>query len=349
LVAPEGLTTEGLSSSALEVVQTEFKRVAKEFEEIQKGSSRRRRRRLGDYFKSRYGEKNPPPWQEGLLTEDDIWLHVADLGTRIEDEFEPVSSPLLTKWAKSIWQHDEFEVGGKKFRTKVSQDGVMAYPPDREVYINGTIEAFDDSDGSWREVGYFMRRISEDNPGVVYSDELKIGTSTVRDTSRLSPDELRNLQFGDSVKGSGFASILNGHAFSLLRSSGFTEAEVSAVDDGAYVWGKIGYRSKSKEEIKKLVEKFRNELKAFRSDRDSIIEDENQAEIVEYLLELARSVDYDPDGPQWPEFIEAVLIGAKDRDRASRVKAWFQSNIPFDKGVLPFTDDLVPLDPRVNE
>jgi hypothetical protein len=210
-----------------------------------------------------------------------------------------------------------------------------------------------------------MRRISEAHPGTVFSEELKLGSGTLyilrdsegqplrdedgnylRRDANLTPKEKKDIQFGDKVRGDGFASLFNGHAFTLLGGSGFTQAEVNAVDDGAYVWGRVGYRSENPESIEYLVNSMRKELASFRAGMSSILADKDQAELIEYLIELSSASNFSYDSPQWPEFITALTESAVDGARSREIREWFQNYAPFDRGTLPFTPDLVALDPR---
>jgi hypothetical protein len=360
----------------LEKVSSTFQKAKALFDKAQKRSSERRTKRVGDLLRTRYGSGQPPPWQKGLMSINDIWFIVANLdkGDQDEDNFDTVEDSRITAWAKQIWEHEELDTGKFKFRTEV--DNVDIYANDGEIYISGSIKAYDPDRDEWVLVGMFMRRLSETDEETVYSEELKMGSGLlyiVRDAegnplrdvdgnyvrrggANEPGDEGFDVEFGDKVRGGGFASLFNGHAFTLLRASGFKSANVHAVDDGAFVWGKIGYRSESVGMIKNLVDKMEEQLDAFRksarsgsSAGSSIIDNEEQAKIIEYLIELAKASNYSYDAPQWPEFILALsdFDGANGGSgKNKKLAQWFQDFAPFDRGTLPFTDELVPLDPR---
>lgn len=353
------------SEKLVGAIRSRYRKEAKRFDEALDATNARRRNRVGDMLSQRYGDGQPPPWLKDLASEDELWTELTVKGLDISDPYESVNSDFIYNWANSVWGHEELRTDNFTFRTRVTPEGISAYAEDGEIYINGLVEAFDEESDEWREVGSFMRRISEAHPGTVFSEELKLGSGTLyilrdsegqplrdedgnylRRDNNLTSEQKKDIKFGDKVRGDGFASLFNGHAFTLLGGSGFTQAEVNAVDDGAYVWGRVGYRSESPEDIELLVNSMRKELASFRAGRSSILADKNQAELIEYLIELSSASNFSYDSPQWPEFITALTESAVGGARSRQVREWFQNYAPFDRGTLPFTPDLVAFDPR---
>jgi hypothetical protein len=355
-----------LDSRIVQAIKEKYEQAAAAFERLFLSASSSRQGLVGRFMRDKYGDDIPPPWLAGLASEDELWTEVAILGQSVEDPYEPVDSDFIYNWARSIWEHDEIKTRNFTFRTRISDEGVSAFPEDGEIYINGEIEAYDQESQEWRRVGEFLRRISENSPGTIFSEELKLGSGMLyilrdsegipmrdsegnylRRDGDLTEAQRKDVAFGDLVRGDGFASLFNGHAFALLSASGFARAEVNAVDDGAYVWGRVGYRSSNANSIRALVSSMADALKNFRSGNPSIVNSTEQAEMIEYLIELSKASNYAYEAPQWPEFIAAISAGNMNSDRKRQIKEWFQDHAPFDRGVLPFTPDIVAPDPRI--
>ena len=272
----------------------------------------KRQRILSDYLNKRYGEGNAP-WKE--MTPER--LQELALAARRGDR---EAKTALSDWAKEMYSHAEIEgMNGKTYRTIAtigSNDG-------RSIGISVQIQR-QAPDGTWVGVGSSSRNISLDNPPTLYNSTMFINKA--------------------ADKNSGIQTIYNQHAFMYAKAAGFKQVGVSAVQDGPYVWGKVGFR----EQIQtRQIANMNNELIKFRSGQPSLIREESDARIIEHLIaEFVR----DETKPRHMDFIVAISnrerSATEKKAREKEIKDWFLGNMAFSHGKFDLEENDIMADPR---
>lgn len=266
---------------------------------------------LALYLNDRYGEGNAP-WKE-MTAERRI-----DLGRRAARGDADAKQELIA-WAKAMYEHPEIQgTNNETYRNKAT----VSYGPNA-LSVNLEIQR-KNADGTWTKVGFGTRTIYHTEvPAHVYNNRLEVS-------------EQRS-------KNSGIQTIINQHAFMYGQAAGFEYFGVSAIDDGPYVWGRIGFTQKIAPDG---VAKMNNELSKFRDGGNSIIKNETDARIIEHVIgEWIR----DPEKVRHLDFISALSIegnGQAKKDRDTELRNWFVSNMAFSSGKLNLNDNNISPDPR---
>ena len=225
----------------------------------------------------------------------------------------------LLAWATAMYSHPEIEgKNGKTYRTVAN-----ARLSGSSISVSVSIERKDANRG-WVNVGESSRTIYHgEQPAHVYNNRMFI-------TERES-------------KNAGIQTIYNQHAFMYGQAAGFEYFGVSAVDDGPYVWGRVGFTQRIDTES---VSKMNDEIVKFRSGQSSIVKNETDARIVEHVIgEWIRN----PDKVRHLDFISALSIegtGQAKKDRDKELRDWFVSRMAFSSGKLNLNDNKISPDPR---
>lgn len=227
----------------------------------------------------------------------------------------------LENWAKAMYSHAEIQgSNGKTYRT-VAQASLSG----DQIYVRTSIQV-KKPDGTWSEVGDSGRTIYL-NENRVYNNSLFIRAQ--------------------GHKNNGIQTIYNQHAFMYAKAAGFTKFNVTAADDGPYVWGRVGFET-DRPIPGDSVTRMMAQVNAFRrGDSSSIVKNEEDAQIIEYLVQKHRD---NPSSVRHMDFIYALTnAGAtetKRRARDTELRNWFVRNMPMGGGTFYLDKNLIKADPR---
>jgi hypothetical protein len=319
---PEG----GLSPEKIEKLE---KDMAKRYANLRK----KRGGIVGKWMIKTYGNEDPPPW------ETDKNIKIEELQNLVRGN--AADKARVKEWVKQVYAIDEV-VGrnGLRFRVQI-QDGDIDASGQR-ISFSGSVQAFNTDTNEWENVGKTVRTLNVSS-GLVSNDKLMIGAKGGY-----------NNPFANGARNEGFTSVYNPHAFTWLKASGFKRAEVGAIGDGRFVWGRYGFRQDLARngEGRRLATSLMAEVTKYRNgERDGLIRTDLDADLIEYLTTIATQKDFAIDAPQHPEYILA-LAGDKNFTEAEKVaydeklQEWFVNVSPFGTGVYDFNDQNVPDDPR---
>ena len=284
--------------------------VARQAEERVNRAIKTRQNILADYLNTRYGEGSAP-WKDMTPARYQELTREARLG-------DADARRELQEWAKQMYSHPEINgPNGKKYRTlagtRWNGDGLS---------VSVDIER-QDPDGSWTNIGSSARTIRTGNPPSIYNNNMFIRSA--RD------------------KNSGIQTIYNQHAFMYAKAAGFSHIDVTAVDDGRFVWGKIGFKQRLDSN---KIEKMNDEVSKFRAGQDSLIDSESDARIIEHLIgKYVR----DPNSVRHIDFVTAISnskVGAAKKTRNTAIKNWFTENMVFSGGSFSLEENKIVADPR---
>jgi hypothetical protein len=272
---------------------------------------KKRQKILADYLNQRYGEGNSP-WKEMTSERREELVRLADRG-------DADAQNQLIRWATEMYKHDEIKgVNGKTYRTV----------PTVNYYGNGTLSVGvviqRQSNGRWNDVGTSSRTIyAGENPPKVYNSTMFINVA--------------------ADKNSGIQTIYNQHAFMYAKAAGFKQFSVSAVDDGRFVWGKIGFRQRIDQ---RPVAQMFQEVAKFRDGSSSLIKNESDARIIEHLV---QQYVRNPDNVRHIDFVTAISnteTGAAKKTRDKEIMDWFKAYMPFGGGAFDLDENKIVADPR---
>lgn len=320
--APEG----GLTPEKIDKLE---KDMAKRYANLRK----KRGGIAGRWMIKTYGNEDPPPW------ETDKNIKIEELQNLVRGN--AADKARVKEWVKQVYAIDEV-VGrnGLRFRVQI-QDGDIDASGQR-ISFSGSVQAFNTDTNEWENVGKTARTLNVSS-GLVSNDKLMIGAKGGY-----------NNPFANGARNEGFTSVYNPHAFTWLKASGFKRAEVGAIGDGRFVWGRYGFRQDLARngEGRRLATSLMTEVTKYRNgERDGLIRTDLDADLIEYLTTIATQKDFAIDAPQHPEYILA-LAGDKNFTEAEKVaydeklQEWFVNVSPFGTGVYDFNDQNVPDDPR---
>lgn len=144
---------------------------------------------------------------------------------------------------------------------------------------------------------------------------------------------------GIQDRGAGIQTIYNQHAFMFLGKVGVTEARVTAVSDGAFVWGRIGYKNSTNV----TLSNFEREMRMFENfGPGGLISNEEEYYRVKYLVEKQRR----GERVFHQDWIFAVAQSGGDRKsrelRETMIKEWFKVYANFSGGTLQFSEQGIP-------
>lgn len=200
---------------------------------------------------------------------------------------------------------------------------------------SGYVQARRSDESNWVNIGHFQRFLQWSNGHVSHS-HLYLGNQA---SSYITQ---RGQRLGDKLKASGFSETFNGHALRVLRRAGFKTAGVNAGWDGAYVWGRAGFRNGGNRT--RMASEMRNEVAQWSRGRPSIVRSQDQANLWEYV---ARRLDETPDDTDPYDHIEAIVaiddsatIADPDerKQRSAEIMRWFLNNATFSSGVLDIAE-----------
>ena len=265
---------------------------------------------LADYLDERYGAGNAP-WLEMTPDRRKELVRLANGG-------DAQAKRELTSWAREMYKHDNLESrDGRKYRTVV--EGV--------TYRNGELGVtvsiqHQGANGGWSEIGTSYRTVKVgNNPPTIYNNNMFIRV--------------------EGHKNAGIQTIYNQHAFMYAKAAGFKNVSVTAVDDGRYVWGRIGYRQRLSAG---QINNMRQELQNFERGQNSVVvKNVEDAQIIKYLL---GRYDRDNNSVRHIDFVYAITPRTKADE--ARVKSWFTDNMTFTGGVFDLDENMIAADPRQN-
>ena len=275
----------------------------------------RRSKRVGEFMRQVYGDRDAA-WlaPDRLRAEDimDMW--------RDSDRQEEVLD-----WITQIYELDDFEAkNGVIFNTQLTEATWDDWGTG--IKVSGDIRVLDpdpDADEPYITIGTFERVLNPDD-GYVYHASMFLSPSD-------APDSLQ-----ESIKNSGFATIFNGHAITWLKGAGFKHSKVTAIDDGPFVWPRLGFVEESPARRRQMTESMMAQLEAYRAGKKSIIANDRDAAKIQYLLDQTSSNHSD-----------YILALSNRDDKDGVVKDWFRFHpAKFDSGELDYSDWSFPDDPR---
>ena len=137
-------------------------------------------------------------------------------------------------------------------------------------------------------------------------------------------------------RGADIQTIYNQHAFLFLKQIGISKAKVGAVDDGQYVWARVGFNGGNISE---------NQLGGFKKAL-SFYENFGQGGLINSEAEYFRiksMIAQTRGGKKFihQDWIFAIDDPANDKVRREFVKHWFKSNLPFSSGTFSFAKNKI--------
>ena len=317
----------------VELTPEEMVKLEKDMAERYANLRKKRGGIVGRWMVKTYGDGDPPPW------ETDKNIKIEELREMVTRK-SPEDMVRLREWVKQVYAIDEV-VGrnGLRFRVQIEDSDIQIR--DSQIDFVGKVRAFNVDTNEWEDVGGVVRIINVKG-GYVTNAQLMLGKSAGYDNP-----------LGNKAKNEGFTSVFNPHAFTWLKASGFERAEVTAISDGRFVWGRAGFRQERGSVMgDRIADLLMEEVKKYRDgEEDGLIRTDLDADLIEYLTTVAKQKDFTIDAPQNPEYILA-LAGDKNFTEAEKkaydrqLQEWFTVNAPFGTGKLVFTDENVPDDPR---
>lgn len=283
-----------------------------------KATLRKRAKNLGKFLTQKYGDE-PAPW----LAQDRV--------TR--DTLRDLSSDQVRDWVAKVYEHDEIITpSGLVFRTRLNDSSSTFRSGQADIY--GDIEVKDPRTGQWYRAGGFHRSLS-DGSGRVSHHSMSISGGSVPDYMKVQ------------IRNSGFTNMFNGHAITWLKGAGFESSGISAVDDGPFVWPRLGFRTSNPQAIEDIHDAMRIQLNDFRNGRGRLIANDRDAAKIEFLLNQPRRGT--ASDVQHTDFILAL----SNRDDEDQVVRNFFRSVPssgyqatWSSGDLEYTDRAFPDDPR---
>lgn len=272
---------------------------------------KRRGRVIGAYMRQRYGANKP--WLDRNVN---IPVEELDRLSRTNE-----GEARVEQWVRAVLGHDEIVTkDGTKFRTVIKPNGILVHNGSASAEL--TVEGFNPATQQWETVGRSTRSFNFRDKNMYSATLFMNGDAGYRS------------EFAKSTKDKGFQSVYNPHAWTWAKASGFKGVSVSAVADGTYVWGRMGYRSPNRNDYVRLNSRFQEEFDNFRAGRASIIKTEEDAAAVSHLLTKGREANFDPaTSPAHFDFIVA-LGDSNDDARKAELKTWFQRNANFSAGTI---------------
>jgi len=288
---------------------------------------------VGAWMIKTYGNEDPPPWKTDKNIKIDELLRLT--------RGDAADKTRVKEWVKQVYAIDEV-VGrnGLRFRVQIQDEDIQA--SGGRISFAGSVQAFNTDTNEWENVGKTVRTLNV-SQALVGNDKLMIGAKGGY-----------NNPFANGARNEGFTSVYNPHAFTWLKASGFERANVGAIGDGRFVWGRYGFRQEMVDlgRGRRLADNLMEEVKKYRDgERNGLIRTDLDADLIEYLTSVAKQKNFSIDAPQHPEYILA-LAGDKNFTEAEKVaydqklQEWFVNVSPFGTGVYDFNDQNVPDDPR---
>ena len=191
---------------------------------------------------------------------------------------------------------------------------------DGYIVVDVTFNEIDENGNAIREAGSSERYINVDE-GYVDNKYMVLG--------RRSPID----------KNAGIQTIYNQHAFMYLSQIGVTEARVGTMDDGPYVWARIGFIQQDRlsagqmRDINDILERYRQigPVGIIGSD-------------AEYRRVLAL-YDMWQNGADISHQDFIFAFDSTDKFRALRQKEWFRVNFGLGYGIFNFAEQFVTANP----
>lgn len=188
--------------------------------------------------------------------------------------------------------------------------------------------------GSDFDVGVTFDEVDEN--GTVIRNGVATSYRTV--TPRTNSVYNNSMGIGSEAdKGSGIATIYNQHAFYWLSKIGIERANVTAVNDGAFVWARIGYKRGAPS-----TNGFSDELARFEKfGPGGLISNQEEYWKIKYLVQKSPPATHQ-------EFILALASssvsggrGSSANAREQQIKEWFKRYAGFGGGTLSFAEQKV--------
>ena len=292
--------------------------LARQAEQRVKDAIEGRQRTLALHLDRQYGAGNAP-WKEMTLQKRQELLRDAQ-GRGPEAS---AARNQLEAWAKAMYSHPEIQgSNGKTYRSVAT-----ASLSGNQITVSVNFEV-KNANGTWTNMGDSSRYLDL-NAGVVRN-----GTMFIR---------------GNDHKNNGIQTVYNQHAFMYAKAAGFEKITVGTADDGPYVWGRIGFEAPIPNTH---VSNLNTQLNAFRRGDTSIIKNEEDANIIEYLIEKHKD---NPNSVRHMDFIYALTnpYGNDEREakraRDKELRDWFATNMGLGSGTFYLDKNLIKADPRDEE
>lgn len=223
-----------------------------------------------------------------------------------KEKFDALPNAEKIAYIKEAYSHSKIEgSNGKLYNAVASVTG-----SGRSFGVQVTFNEIDKDGRVLRTVGSSSRTVN--------STYVKQNTMFV--TSKLD-------------RGADIQTIYNQHAFLYLKKMGITAAKVGAVDDGRYVWARVGFINPTPLGFGRLSV-LEKELKFFEKfGAGGLISSEAEYMRIRSILSQARQ------GKTFShqEIIFAIDDPSGNKPRGEFVKQWFVTNMGSDGGKLSFT------------
>jgi hypothetical protein len=223
-----------------------------------------------------------------------------------KEKFDALPTAEKIAYIKEAYSHSKIEgSNGKLYNAVASVSG-----SGRSFSVQVTFNEIDKDGRVLRTVGSSSRSVN--------STYVKQNTMFV--TSKLD-------------RGADIQTIYNQHAFLYLKKMGITAAKVGAVDDGRYVWARVGFINPTPLGFGRLSV-LEKELKFFEKfGAGGLISSEAEYMRIRSILNQARQ------GKTFShqEIIFAIDDPSGNKPRGEFVKQWFVTNMGSEGGKLSFT------------
>jgi hypothetical protein len=237
---------------------------------------------LANHVVERYGQTDAP-WLDAdhnpQNIDDFYQMYDAARGTG-----DRAAEDAMWRWAQSVWGHS-VEDGSIPIRTR---DGSLFKTvldrSESSVPLNfyGNIFKFNEDTQDWEKVGHFSRSI--------YSRPSIGGATTNNSYMYMGADAGIHTVFASEARNSGFQTVFNPHTFMWANAAGFVGTNVTPISDGTYVWARVGFRPQNDDYYRNLATAMTDKLQDYRAGIDSIILNDAQAALVEFLINKSESL-----------------------------------------------------------
>jgi hypothetical protein len=314
----------------------------------------RRRSAFGSWLEKNHGRWDAKPWSDyrnrlgnHVVTPDGIDNILAEYGTN------PQVTAEVDDWVDRVYNIDYQLPDGYVMSSTVNR--IMLDSGGLEIEGSVTLTA---PDGRRRDIGEFSRVLGANahyqrSPATVHNAVLSLLDFDLETMTFLPngwEDDLRKQGIDPltkkTTKGAGFSTVFNQHAWGWLKDAGFEDVSISAgLEDGGYVWARMGFKPEKRDEIIEFWSKIDEEIFRYEQAVDSdvtLIKTDLQAAMLRQLSQDAKNHGYDPSvSPAHMEVIMALETDFEDYGaRRKEIRDWIYANkVQLGRASISILDD----------
>lgn len=261
--------------------EEDARKLFKQVKQSQAKSKESRWRRVADFVRRRYGRSGigDVPTINDMMVDGSPSSRraaVIEYGERAFEIEIPVS----------------FEFRGKQRTGTLRSEVIDTVNRDGSVEWRGVVYFEEEGGADPEMVGRFWRKLDDD--GVLENYLLQFGAEGSEfESGRFPRYTERGEAIGEAlkVKGSGFASIFNGHAFLHHKKAGIKEVKISAAWDGTYVWPRQGFREYGGGYFPYAISKLIGEYVEGSDAQIGLVRDQQERDFLQWLIDRRNEVD----------------------------------------------------------